>query len=1015
MELSGTTLRRLLTISMLVVSCVPAEDITQGSNVSTRSGPAGLQGYNSWKNKLQKTGRLSRRTILSLAFGSCTFPFTFNGTSYNECTNDGGVPYYWCGCSADFDKDSTWSACTYLGAINGISQCVPVSPSNRSSSICLVDIINIAVGRLGSCTQIGIDINGYMKVVCDTPSSTVKTKSSFTTPPTVTTTAGGGASSSTAGGGASSSTAGGGASSSTAGGGASSSTAGGGASSSTAGGALSSTAGGGASSSTAGGGASSSTAGGGASSSTAGGGASSSTAGGGASSSTAGGGASSSTAGGGASSSTAGGASSSTAGGGASSSTAGEGASSSTAGGGASSSTAGGGASSSTARGGASSSTAGGGASSSTAGGGASSSTTEGGASSSTAGGGASSSTAGGASSSTAGGGASSSTAGGGVSSSTAGSTAGTSLRLPLEQIYQNLSVGGSVTQALRSFLAVTSAGVRQDDLPLVLYLLGNITRDAEIRNQQIDVDTVQKLLVVVDQLTDAISSGPAPSLEENLGPQLLLCLENLLSVLDTTEQSFTLSFSNLDLHSSVSPCDALEDNGILSLDSGTTISLPSDTYFPSGCLVNLLSMNYRPQNGSFSSRYDCNRDEVCSYSLAGDIQTHVLTLNNMEYHMVDINMTFTCGNGTCDQNTLCVYWDFHLNMWSSRGCVTQVMDGVTSCLCHHLTSFSILMSGYLPKNIANSPVLDYMTIIGLAVSIVSLLICISIQVILLKQTRIRMAFHRHMAILHMSSFLLISHISFLISSLIDHNVQEKLCVALTFCTHLSLLGFFSWTLVQGIVLAQRLLFVFHHVTMMEFTVLSVVLGYAFPLTVAGGTMLAYYPLHYRVNSGCWLDVHSGASLTFTIPTIVIMSLNVLVLIVVIRALIRPTISEEKSEDEEVLKKVAKAVLFCTPQFGLTWAIGIPLLINPKAECLHYLFDLLNPLQGIFILLFGCLLDSKVTAHVKKHFLKTFSTISQEPRKDDVDVRKQTMPDDPWRDTDRGGPENTGKEASAPK
>ncbi|KAG8538037.1 hypothetical protein GDO81_023394 [Engystomops pustulosus] len=323
--------------------------------------------------------------------------------------------------------------------------------------------------------------------------------------------------------------------------------------------------------------------------------------------------------------------------------------------------------------------------------------------------------------------------------------------------------------------------------------------------------------------------------------------------------------------------------------------------------------------------------------------------------------MTFTCGNGTCDWTAMCVFWDFHLDRWSTEGCHTIVTDGVTNCSCHHLTSFSILMSGSLSEQITNSTSLDYITEIGLSISIVSLLICISIQVIVLRRTHHRMAFHRHVIILHMSMFLLVSHVSFLASSFIDSKIQETLCVALTFCTHLSLLGFFAWTLVQGTFLVIRLLFVFHHVTITEFTILSVVLGYVGPVAGAVATFLAYYPHYYRRNDGCWLDNTSGASMAFTIPSIVIMSLNVLVLVVVIRTLLRPSISEGKNEDEEVVKKVVKAVLFCTPQFGLTWAIGIPLLTSHGAEWLRYLFDLLNPLQGVFILVFGCLLDDKVS------------------------------------------------------
>ncbi|XP_073484953.1 uncharacterized protein [Aquarana catesbeiana] len=551
-------------------------------------------------------------------------------------------------------------------------------------------------------------------------------------------------------------------------------------------------------------------------------------------------------------------------------------------------------------------------------------------------------------------------------------------LQLWMNQASLNqLNSGGvDVIESLWNYTTSSSVGFQQTEIPLALYLLGNITKNAQLANLKFNVTTVEKVLLVTDQLVTDISLEPSVSLEENLGPQLLRCLENVFSVMSVTYQALSKSYKNFEFSGTVSPCGDLEENKILHLNSSASVSLQNiDNNFPSGCYMNLLSMTYSPKNCNITGLCDNNTMDA-GYFLASDIHIYVMMINDSSYHMANINTTFTCENRTCDQTAVCVFWDFLSNKWSSQGCVTQVSNGSVYCMCSHLTSFAVLMSNSIQENTADSTIQDYITKIGLFISIVSLVVCILIQVILLKHSVKMAALYRHVVIIHMAVFLLIGMVSFLAPDFITHPVQDQLCMAFTFCSHFSFMGFFSWTLIQGLYLASRLLFVFHHVTKTELVSVSVVLGYICPVAIAVGTFLAYFPNNYMKSSDCTLDIESGASLAFIIPVMVTLFINFLVLIVVIRKLLRPSISEGKSEDEEVLKKMAKAVIFCVPQFGLTWAIGIPLFSMPAAQkstVLQYMFVILNPLQGFFLLLFGCLLDKKVMDLVRKHLWKNSS------------------------------------------
>ncbi|XP_069830228.1 adhesion G-protein coupled receptor F3-like isoform X2 [Dendropsophus ebraccatus] len=73
-----------------------------------------------------------------------------------------------------------------------------------------------------------------------------------------------------------------------------------------------------------------------------------------------------------------------------------------------------------------------------------------------------------------------------------------------------------------------------------------------------------------------------------------------------------------------------------------------------------------------------------------------------------------------------------------------------------------------------------------------------------------------------------------------------------------------------------------------------------------------------------------------------------------------------ENENEEVIKKLVKAVVFCTPQFGLTWTVGLPLMSDGSSVVFQYLFVILNPLQVFFLFISGCLLDKKVMDVIKK-------------------------------------------------
>ncbi len=80
-------------------------------------------------------------------------------------------------------------------------------------------------------------------------------------------------------------------------------------------------------------------------------------------------------------------------------------------------------------------------------------------------------------------------------------------------------------------------------------------------------------------------------------------------------------------------------------------------------------------------------------------------------------------------------FWNFNLGAWDSTGCEVKPYisegdkTGKITCECNHKTSFSILMSPFSIEQKA----LAYVTYIGVAVSMASLIICLIIETIVWK------------------------------------------------------------------------------------------------------------------------------------------------------------------------------------------------------------------------------------------------------------------------------------------
>ncbi|NWR44109.1 AGRF5 protein, partial [Regulus satrapa] len=332
-----------------------------------------------------------------------------------------------------------------------------------------------------------------------------------------------------------------------------------------------------------------------------------------------------------------------------------------------------------------------------------------------------------------------------------------------------------------------------------------------------------------------------------------------------------------------------------------------------------------------------------------------------------NINMTFAKKNSSLKMPK-CVFWNFKLNShrgdWDNYGCTTTEFQNNVICSCNHLTSFSILMSPDRPSELIFE---NYISYVGLAISIVSLVVCIIIESLVWKYvTNNTTSYMRHVCILNIATSLLIADIWFIvIASISDQNqkISRDICIMATFFIHFFYLCVFFWMLSLGLILFYRLVFILHNTSKTAQKMVAFCLGYVCPFVIAVTTIAVTLPKNsYTRNYVCWLNWEdSKALLAFVIPALIIVAMNLFIAAVVIIKILRPTIGDRSSgQERKSLFQIGKSVAILTPLLGLTWGFGLAIAIEKSHRAFHILFSLLNALQGLFILVSGTLWDKKI-------------------------------------------------------
>uniref|UniRef100_A0A670Y0P3 Adhesion G protein-coupled receptor F5 n=1 Tax=Pseudonaja textilis TaxID=8673 RepID=A0A670Y0P3_PSETE len=302
--------------------------------------------------------------------------------------------------------------------------------------------------------------------------------------------------------------------------------------------------------------------------------------------------------------------------------------------------------------------------------------------------------------------------------------------------------------------------------------------------------------------------------------------------------------------------------------------------------------------------------------------------------------------------NPQCVFWNFSLaegGNWDNTGCETEDDGDSVICSCNHTTSFAMLMSPYQETSLDE---LTYLTYIGLSLSIVSLMICLGIELLVWKSvTKTRIAYLRHVCILNIAVSLLSADICFIVVAAThdqNYEVEGNLCIVATYFIHYFYLCVFFWMFALGLMLFYHLVFLLHNASKTIMKTIGFCLGYICPLIISVITLASTLPYSsYTRKKSCFLNwEESKALLALVIPAMIIVAINAIVTAVVIAKISRRSIGEKSiNEEKSSLYRIAKSIGVLTPLLGLTWGFGLATVVPGSPKIFQMLFTIFNAFQ----------------------------------------------------------------------
>ncbi|XP_066509189.1 adhesion G-protein coupled receptor G7-like [Hoplias malabaricus] len=371
-------------------------------------------------------------------------------------------------------------------------------------------------------------------------------------------------------------------------------------------------------------------------------------------------------------------------------------------------------------------------------------------------------------------------------------------------------------------------------------------------------------------------------------------------------------------------------------------------------------------------------------------------------------NITFSMSNQNFSslslQDFACVFWNYTLNDWSTKGCSKILVPADNSdaplltCSCGHATNFAVLVS--FGPNYNYSPPLGVISIIGCALSVAGLVTTILFQIL----TRKSRGVSPTLLMVSICVCMTIYYLLFIFG--INNPVQQNYvpsennsipksdfynapdkgpCTAMAALLQYFLLASFTWSSLY----AAHIFFLLKNAISgppKNFNTICTVVGWGFPAVIVGITLGVTYrpnaPLNYRQEEFCWLagmDINNNFNLSkpifwgFLLPLAVMIFFNIFVLLYFANTTCKADPSLSSSQVTPLRKKLLSSMSLAVV-LGLSWVIAYFMFLPFDLiahNILMYAFCICNTTQGIQIFI----LFTLRTRFFKEKFLIFMKTV----------------------------------------
>ncbi|KAH9496862.1 Adhesion G-protein coupled receptor D1 [Bulinus truncatus] len=243
---------------------------------------------------------------------------------------------------------------------------------------------------------------------------------------------------------------------------------------------------------------------------------------------------------------------------------------------------------------------------------------------------------------------------------------------------------------------------------------------------------------------------------------------------------------------------------------------------------------------------------------------------------------------------------------------------------------------------------LSIITYIGCSVTLITQVMAITVFTCIRSLNSERVCVHRNLCIT-----IMLAQVTFIagVQAVDDMVVCAVVAVALQYLYTAT----FVWMLVEGLHLYSQVVRVFG--TEKSRIVYYIFFGWGVPLVLVAISAAVDWD-GYGNSRSCWLSIQRSTIWAFVGPAIAIIIVNLVILLLVLRIVVSSATLDKQDSFKNVRAGI-KASLFLAPLLGLTWIFGLA-SVNEHFVAFQYIFAILNSLQGFFIFLFHCALNTEV-------------------------------------------------------